>query len=90
MDVQGLLAAFAVILALVGALLFLRGRGIARFHLPAVRSASSARQLQTVERLALTPHHSLHLVRACGKDILIVVSPGGCEVLDTHTEGASR
>jgi flagellar biogenesis protein FliO len=38
--------------------------------------------LQSIERLPLTPQHSLHLVRVAGRTVLIAVSPGGCSLLD--------
>ena len=38
--------------------------------------------MQAIERLSLTPQHSLHLVSVGGRVLLIAVSPGGCTVLD--------
>ena len=47
-----------------------------------------ARRMQTVECLALSPQHSLHLVNVDGRALLIAVSPGGCSVLngEVHLE----
>lgn len=71
-----------VVLALLGVIFYwLRARGMARFSLPAM-AGSSHRRLQSIERLPLTAHHSLHLVRVAGRVVLIAVSPGGCSVLD--------
>jgi len=39
--------------------------------------------MQALERLALTPHHSLHLVSVGGRTLLVAISPGGCTVVDT-------
>lgn len=76
----------AVLLALAALLWWLRRKGIARG-----RSAGSRRHnLQAVERLALGPQHSLHLVRLAGRGLLVGTSPSGCAVLEsfewTHLE----
>jgi flagellar biogenesis protein FliO len=70
------------VLGLLGATLYwLRGQGIARFGgKSAVRG--SARRMQSIERMALSPQHSLHLVNVGGRVLLIAVSPGGCSLLD--------
>ena len=48
------------VLGLLGATLYwLRGQGMARFSGKAL--GRGARRMQTVERLALSPQHSLHL-----------------------------
>ena len=39
------------------------------------------RILETVERLALTPQHSLHVVRVHGREVVISTHPQGCSVL---------
>jgi len=70
------------VLGLLGATLYwLRGQGIARFSGKIVRGGG-ARRMKTIERLVLTPQHSLHLVNVSGRVLLIAVSPGGCAVLD--------
>ena len=38
--------------------------------------------MQALERLALTPQHSLHLVSIGGRVLLVAVSPSGCTVVD--------
>jgi flagellar biogenesis protein FliO len=71
-----------VVMALLGITFYwLRSRGIARFTLPGM-AGSNQRRLQSIERLPLTAHHSLHLVKVSGRVVLIAVSPGGCSVLD--------
>lgn len=37
--------------------------------------------LETVERLTLTPQHSLHLVRVGGSEVLVATHPQGCALL---------
>lgn len=77
---QGLVV--VAVLSLLGATLYwLRGQGVARFHVKGM-GRGAARRMQAVERLALTPQHSLHLVNVGGRVLLIAVSPGGCAVLD--------
>jgi flagellar biogenesis protein FliO len=51
--------------------------------MPRRAAGSNPRQLESIERLPLTPHHSLHLVRVEDRTVLVAVSPGGCSLLDT-------
>jgi len=70
--VRQLLAAAAVIGLLVASLAWLRRRGLARgAHAPANR------RLEVLERAALTPQHSLHLIRMDDHVILVGRSPTG-------------
>jgi len=45
------------------------------------KSAGGARALETVERLALTPQHALHLVRVHGRELVVATHPQGCTLL---------
>jgi hypothetical protein len=55
-----------------------------------VGKAAESRQLISVERLKLTQQHTLHLVRAGKRDVLIVTHAQGCSlVLDGVGEDAS-
>jgi flagellar biogenesis protein FliO len=70
------------VFALLGAaLLVLRRKGAVAF-IPRPKRSGESRELQIVERLALTPQHSLHLVRVKGREILVAVSPSGCSILE--------
>jgi flagellar biogenesis protein FliO len=85
---QSLPPAISVLLVLVllgGALWWLRRKGMASlaFQRPAM---SKKRSLQVIERLALTPQHSLHLVRVEDRTILIAASPAGCSFLENLPE----
>ena len=72
------MASIAAVLGLLAALLWwLRRKGFARA--PALGSAS--RRLKRIERLALTPQHSLHLIALDGRAILLAVSPAGVAVV---------
>ena len=44
-------------------------------------AAPSPRALERVERLALTQHHAVHLIRVQGRDVLVATHPQGCTVL---------
>ena len=46
------------------------------------------RALETVERLALTPQHALHLVRVHGGELLVATHPQGCTLLSENGRGA--
>jgi flagellar biogenesis protein FliO len=69
-----------VVLALLGVTFYwLRAKGMA---MTLKSSVGGQKRLQSIERLPLTPQHSLHLVRVAGRTVLIAVSPGGCSLLD--------
>lgn len=38
--------------------------------------------MQVLERLPLTPQHSLHLVRIEERIVVVASGPGGCSVLE--------
>jgi flagellar biogenesis protein FliO len=80
-SVQQILAVLFVLGLLGGTLFWLRSKGMARFTGAGFRRPSG-RRMQSLERLPLTPQHSLHLIRVDGKVLLIGVSPGGCSVVD--------
>jgi len=46
------------------------------------------RSMIAVERLALTPQHTLHLVCIHGREILLTTHPQGCSVITPVTERA--
>ena len=74
-------AVFVVVLLLV-CLGFLRRKGFAqmRFFGPAKQTGHD---LEVIDRLVLTPQHSLHLVRVANGHLLIGLSPSGCSLLQT-------
>jgi hypothetical protein len=84
MEVDTLRQALSVLLvfSLLGLALWkLRRPGVA-FHPPWRRPGGSARSLETIERLALTPQHTLHLVRLQGRAVVVATHPHGCTVLE--------
>ena len=82
--IQPALAALFVLGLLGGALYWLRAKGVARFNGKGF-SRSGSRQMRSLERLSLTPQHSLHLVSVGGKILLVAASPGGCTVVEGVT-----
>jgi flagellar biosynthetic protein FliO len=80
-SLQQMLAVLFVLGLLGGSLWWLRRRGLASFAARPRRKNVGA--LQSVERLALSPGHSLHLVRVADRAILIAASPSGCRVMET-------
>jgi len=75
-----------VVFALLGGMLWvLRSKGLASFRFSS-KVSTKGKQLEVVERLALTPTHSIHLVRFADRTFLIGVAPGGCTLLE-RSEG---
>jgi flagellar biogenesis protein FliO len=74
--------AVLLVLVLLGATLYaLRGKGLAMM-VPRRSFGGNPRQLESIERLSLTPQHSLHLVRVEDRTVLVAVSPNGCSIVD--------
>jgi len=71
-----LLSISGVILLAAAAAWWLRRRGLGV-------SARRGRQLEALERLPLSPHHWLVLVRIRERALVIGLSPSGCTVLET-------
>ena len=70
--------AVSVVLALLGATLWwLRRRGYAARSGP----GRGGPQLERLERLALSPQHTLYVVRAGDALLLLACSPGGCSMV---------
>jgi hypothetical protein len=49
------------------------------FKIAALKSPGTA--MERVGRLALTPQHTLHLVRIQGRDMIVATHPQGCSVV---------
>jgi flagellar biogenesis protein FliO len=72
--------AFGVLAVMLGLVMWLRRHGVAQFR--AALPSRKSRRLELLERLTLTPQHSLHVVRINGRTLLIGVSPSGCALLE--------
>jgi flagellar biogenesis protein FliO len=71
-----------LVFALLGGLLwFSKSRGLAAFTVGG-RRGGSGRRLEVLERVPLTPHHALHLVRVSDRTVLIATAPSSCTLLD--------
>jgi flagellar biosynthetic protein FliO len=82
---EQLLVIALVLGALCGSVWLLKRKGYAY---PRVRKSSSPGypRLEVIDRLALTPHHSLHLVRLADRTLLIGLSPNECKLLESGKE----
>jgi flagellar biogenesis protein FliO len=77
------IAGVILVFALLGVLVwYAKGRS---FALP-IRS-TRPRRMEILERLVLSPQHSLHLINVDGRTILIGVSPGSCQMLNDLKDG---
>ena len=47
------------------------------------KGLAKQRALETIERLALTPQHTLYVLRLRDRELLVVTHPQGCTLLDT-------
>jgi flagellar biosynthetic protein FliO len=80
MEVLQQMTAVVAVLVLFGVSLWLlrrRGAGLS------VARRQGLRRIECLERLPLGPHHTLHLVRAGERELLLAVSPSGCSLLET-------
>jgi flagellar biogenesis protein FliO len=87
---EGMQQALSVVLVLGllgGTLWWLRSRGMAQFAFKAA-GRCKGRSIQVIERMSLTPQHSLHLVRVADRTMLIAASPSGCSILEGFAEAA--
>lgn len=75
---EQILAALFVLALLAGTLWLLRRKGVASLNLTLPKRFGGAKQMDLIERISLSAHHSLHLVRVRNRTILISVSPSGC------------
>jgi len=75
-------AVAAVLALLLLTLWWLRRRGFAGVS---VGRKTSARRLESLERLPLGPQHALHLVRLGGSALLISSSASGCTLIHRAT-----
>jgi flagellar biosynthetic protein FliO len=80
---QQLFAVVGVLGALLIAVWAMKRRGWVRMTTRAARDSSA--RLEVVDRLVLTPHHSVHLIRLADRTLLIGLSPQGCNLLETSS-----
>jgi len=78
---EQLLAVIAALGLLWGCLWLLKRKGYVRTSLRRPARPGQPR-LEVIDRLALTPQHSLHLVRLADRTLLVGLSPQGCNLLE--------
>ena len=77
MDLFQQLSVVALVLALLGGALWLLQRNrLITFR----RAGTGVRQIEVIERVAITQQHSLALVRVNGITLLVGTGPGVCEI----------
>jgi flagellar biosynthetic protein FliO len=79
---QQLFAIFVVLGVLCGGVWLLKRKGYAYSRVRRPNGAGHPR-MEVVDRLALSPHHSLHLVRLADRTLLIGLSPTDCKLLES-------
>jgi flagellar biosynthetic protein FliO len=79
---QQFVMVLAVLGLLCGALWVLKRKGWVHTGMRKHREDGQPR-LEVIDRLPLTPHHSLHLVRLADRTLLIGLSPNGCNLLES-------
>jgi flagellar biosynthetic protein FliO len=79
---EQLLAVLLVLGLLAGGLWALQKKGLVRTNLRRPKMQGDAR-LEVLDRLALTPQHSVHLIRVADRTLLVGVSPSGCNLLES-------
>jgi flagellar biogenesis protein FliO len=76
MDVLWQVFSVLLVFSLLGAALWaLRRSGRGK------RVLGNQRSMVAVERLALTPQHTLHVVRINGREVVVATHPQGCSVV---------
>ena len=77
------LAVLLVLGLLSTTLWLLRRKGVAGMRFGLTERSRAQKQLEVMERVVLTPQHSLHLVRVRDQLVLVGLSPGSCSHLQT-------
>jgi flagellar biogenesis protein FliO len=90
MDVLRQVFSVLLVCSLLGAALWALRRGgrISFRSLAGKRVLGNTKSMVAMERLALTPQHTLHLVRINGREVLVATHPQGCSVVANAAERA--
>ena len=85
MDVLRQVFSVLLVFSLLGAVLWVLRRGgkisFRGFGFAGKRAPGHTKSIVAVERMALTPNHTLHVVRFNGRDVLIATHPQGCTLV---------
>jgi flagellar biogenesis protein FliO len=71
------------VFALLGAVIVALRKG------PLLIKRAGPRKLESVDRIALTPQHALHVVKVGGREVVVATHPQGCTVLEQLRESGS-
>lgn len=83
MEISEQLLAVVLVLGLLAAALWvLKRKGLIQTRLRRPRGSGEP-LLEVVDRLMLTPQHSVHLIRVADRTLLVGLSPGGCNLLES-------
>jgi flagellar biogenesis protein FliO len=81
---QQLFAVAGVLGALCIMVWAMKRKGLVRVNFRGARGAQDSQtRLEVLDRLVLTPHHSVHLIRLADRTLLVGLSPNGCNLLET-------
>ena len=78
---QQMLGVTAVLGLLAVTLWWLRRRGLA--YMPGMPARRKGGLLEPIEKLPLSPTHTLHLVRFRDRAVLLATSPSGCQLVES-------
>lgn len=85
MEVIRQFGAIALTLALLAASLWwLRRKGTVQWTAAPFRRARSGKVLEVIESRALSPGHTLHLIRIADRVMALATHSGGCTLLETR------
>lgn len=80
---EQILAVAVVLGVMYGALWLLRRKGYVRSSIRRPAGNGEPR-LEVIDRLSLTPQHSVHLIRMADRTLLVGLSPNGCNLLESR------
>jgi flagellar biogenesis protein FliO len=90
MDVLRQVLSVLTVFSLLCAVLWLLRRGGKVSFQGLTRVQGHTKSMVAVERLRLTPQHTLHIVRVNGREVLVATHPQGCSVVTIVAEQAMR
>ena len=91
MDVLRQVFSVLLVFSLLGAALWALRRGgrVSFSGFARKRTLGNTRSMVAVERLSLTPQHTLHMVRLNGRELVVATHPQGCSLVTEIAERAA-
>lgn len=88
MDVLRQILSVFLVFTLLGAALWAvrKGGSLSIRGIAWKRAQQRGRSIVPVERIALTPQHTLHVIHVNGHEILVATHPGGCTLLTAESK----